>query len=99
MPDHNRQTPEEKLEDLIMQYGPVGGKLAAVMDLMSDAEISAGMLRVYCRNSLDPRKPHPDLEELEQSLRTARDLLKEAFREDREGTPGSRAALFKADWE
>lgn len=70
----------EKLEDLEFQYGAARGKLALAMDLASDAEIAAGQLRLYCRNSMDPRRGHPDLEELIASLQVVRSLVKGAFR-------------------
>ena len=71
----------EKLEDMETQYGAVRGKLAMAMDLMSDAEITAGALAVYCRNGLDPRRSHPDLETLQRILVAVRGLVKGAFRE------------------
>lgn len=82
----------EKLEDLETQYGPMSGKLALAMDLMSDAEISAGQLSIYCRNGLDPRKPHPDLEQLQLCVAVVRQLVKEAFREERKGKGRDRGA-------
>lgn len=84
----NLKMPEkmrEHLEDLQTQYGPANGKLAMAMDLLSDAEITAGQLTVYCRNGLDPRKPHPDLESLQLYVRAIRVLVREAFRERRAG--------------
>ena len=77
------QLPEklrDKLEDMETQYGPMAGKLAMAMDLMTDAEISAGQLSVYCRNGLDPKKPHPDVENVQTYIKVCRQLIKEAFR-------------------
>jgi hypothetical protein len=71
----------EKLEDMETQYGSQAGKLAMAMDLITDAEISAGQLSVYCKNSMDPRRPHPDLENLQKYITAVRALIKEAFRE------------------
>lgn len=67
------------------QYGPAKGKLALAMDLMSDAEISAGQLALYCRNSFQPDKPHPDLEQLQLALRVVRQLVKDSFRDEQAG--------------
>lgn len=72
----------EKLENMEFQYGGLAGKLAMAMDLSSDAEISAGLLAVFCHNNLDPRRPHPDLEALLANVRAIRMLVKEAFREE-----------------
>ncbi len=80
---------KEKLEDLETQYGTMAGKLALAMDLMSDAEIAAGLLSVYCRNGLDPKKPHPDLEDLQRNIATVRTLVKEAFRDHRSRPGGN----------
>ncbi|MBI1292509.1 hypothetical protein GC173_14920 [bacterium] len=70
----------DKLEDFEQQYGQTRGKLALAMDLMVDAEVSAGQLRVYCRSGLDARKAHPDLESLQLSIAAVRMLIKDAFR-------------------
>lgn len=71
----------ERLEDMETQYGAMAGKIALAMDLITDAEISAGQLSVYCRNGLNPAKPHPDLEDLQTRIKAVRTLLKGAFRE------------------
>ena len=76
---------KERLEDFETQYGPMAGKLALAMDVITDAEISAGQLNVYCKNGLDPRRPHPDLERVQLYIKLVRSLLKEAFR-DRQTT-------------
>ena len=66
----------DKLEDMETQYGSIGGKLAFVMDLISDAEILAGQHGVYCRNGIDGRRMHPDLENLLLNIRAVRSLVK-----------------------
>ncbi|CAN5420824.1 hypothetical protein BH09SUM1_BH09SUM1_12890 [soil metagenome] len=70
-----------RLDDLQFQYGPLLGKLAMAMDTISDAEVAAGQLALYCRNGLDPKRPHPDLESVQNSIRIVRALIKGAFRE------------------
>lgn len=77
---------QDRLEDFETQYGQTSGKLALAMELITDAEIAAGHLTVYCRNGLDPRKPHPDLESLQRHIHVIRALIKEAFRAER-GAP------------
>jgi hypothetical protein len=72
----------DKLEDFEQQYGALRGKLALAMELMVDAEVAAGHLRVYCRSGLDSRKAHPDLEALQLHLAAVRMLVKDAFRAD-----------------
>lgn len=82
----------EKLEDMETQYGPTAGKLAMAMDLMTEAEIAAGQLAIYCRNSMNPSKPHPDLEQVQACVKAVRQLVKGAFREERaKKAPGSAA--------
>ena len=76
------ETLTEKLEDMEFQYGALAGKLAMAMDLVNDAEITSGMLQLFCRNGLDPRRPHPDLENLQKTIGVIRMLIKEAFREE-----------------
>ncbi len=86
MTDRGADIPEElseKLDDFEFQYGSQAGKLALAMDLISDAEIASGMLAVYCRNGLDPSRPRPDVEQLQNTVRTVRTLVKAAFREER----------------
>ena len=75
----------DKLEDMETQYGPMAGKLAMAMDLITDAEISAGQLSVYCRHGLDASKTHPDLENLQKYIIVVRQLIKNAFRERETG--------------
>ena len=72
----------EKLEDFETQYGALAGKLALAMDLISDAEITAGQLALYCPNSLNPKQPHPDVQLLQRQVNAVRGLVKEAFREE-----------------
>ncbi len=72
----------DKLDDYKTQYGPVKGNLALAMDMISDAEIAAGQLSVYCRSGLDSSKKHPDLEALQQNIDVVRTLIKHAFREE-----------------
>lgn len=80
--EHLPPNMRRQLEDMEVQYGPARGKLALAMDLMSDAEISAGQLALYCRNTLQPNKTHPDVEQLQLALRVVRQLVKEAFRDN-----------------
>ncbi len=82
----------EKLEDMETQYGSIGGKLAFVMDLISDAEILAGQHGVYCRHGVDARRMHPDMEDLLLNIRASRSLIKNAFRENREEREANRKA-------
>lgn len=81
------QLPEElrdKLEDFETQYGDAAGKLALAMDLMTDAEIAAANLRIYCRSALDARRGHPDLESVITHLAAVKMLVREAFHSDRD---------------
>lgn len=70
----------EQLEDFEQQYGAVRGKLALAMDLMTDAQVSAGQLNIFCRSAFNPARPHPDLEALQVQLAVSRELIKLAFR-------------------
>lgn len=72
---------QNQLEDFEFQYGPVKGKLALAMDLASEAEIAAGNLALFCRDGINPQKPHPDVEQVQLFLRAVRQLVKDAFRE------------------
>jgi hypothetical protein len=81
------QLPEpvlEKLEDFEQQYGATGGKLALAMELMVDAQVSAGQLAVFCRSGLDARRAHPDLEALQRQIAAVRALVRDAFRSEQE---------------
>ena len=81
---------QDRLEDFEFQYGPLKGKLALAMDLVSDAEITAGQLGLYCRDGLRPERVHPDVEQLQLFLRAVRQLVKDAFRTNEKGDQDSR---------
>lgn len=81
---------QEKLEDFECQYGPARGKLALAMDLLTDAQVAAGQLTIYCRAGMDVRKPHPDLVLLQRQLDAIQHLVKSAFR-DGKAPPGAKA--------
>ncbi|MCC6547559.1 hypothetical protein IT570_10365 [Candidatus Sumerlaeota bacterium] len=99
--DFNRldEGTREKLDDFEFQYGPLAGKLALAMDLLSDAQIAAGQLAVYCRNSMQPGRPHPDVVVLQQNIEVVRTVVKGAFREERtrKAQGGSGESLIKPD--
>ena len=77
------ESTREKLDDFEFQYGALAGKLALAMDMLSDAQIAAGQLAIYCRNGLQPGRPHPDVVVLQRSIEVVRTVVKEAFREER----------------
>lgn len=74
---------QDQLEDFEFQYGAAKGKLALAIDLASEAEIATGQLAVYCRDGLNPQKPHPDVEQVQLYVRAIRQLVKDAFREEK----------------
>ena len=91
MPPPLPQDYQEKLEDFQFQYGEGAGRLALAMELLVDAEVSAGQLGIYCRHGLQPNKVHPDLELLQRQLTAIRSLVKEAYNTDRAAKLSARA--------
>ena len=66
---------KEKLEDHEMQMGPVQGKLAVLLDLLTDSLVVAGKHSIYCRNKKNPEEPSLDMQMIQEELTHAKELV------------------------
>lgn len=65
----------EKIEDHEMMMGPVQGKLAVLLDLLTDSMILAGKHGIYCRNKQNPSEPSLDMQMIAESLLHSKELV------------------------
>ena len=65
----------EKIEDHEMMMGPVGGKVAVALDLLTDSLIVAGQHGIYCRNKKHPEQPSIDMQHIMEGLQQSKELL------------------------
>lgn len=66
---------EEKLQDHEMMMGPVQGKLAVLLDILTDSLIVAGKHGIYCRNKQRPEEPSLDMQMIMQGLSHSKELV------------------------
>jgi hypothetical protein len=64
----------EKLEDHEMMMGPVQGKLAVLLDLLTDSMIVAGKHSIYCRGKRSA-EASPDMETITEGLLQSKELV------------------------
>jgi len=64
----------EKLEDHEMMMGPVQGKLAVLLDLLTDTMIIAGKHGIYCRGKRSG-EPGPDMQAIVEGLLQSKELV------------------------
>ena len=64
----------EKLEDHEMMMGPVQGKLAVLLDILTDAMVVAGKHGIYCRNKQKPEEPSLDMQAIMDGLLQSKEL-------------------------
>ena len=66
---------KEKLEDHEFMMGPVQGKLAVLLDILTDTMIVAGKHGIYCRNKQKPEEPSLDMQAIMDSLLQSKELV------------------------
>ena len=64
----------EKLEDHELMMGPVQGKLAVLLDLLTDSMIVAGKHSIYCRGKRTG-EGSPDMETITEGLLQSKELV------------------------
>jgi hypothetical protein len=64
----------DKLEDHEMMMGPVQGKLAVLLDLLTDSMIVAGKHSIYCRGKRNA-EASPDMETITEGLLQSKELV------------------------
>lgn len=66
---------KEKLEEHQMMMGPVQGRLAVLLDLLTDSLIVAGKHGIYCRNKRNPEEPSLDMQTIMEGLQQSKELV------------------------
>ena len=70
-----------------MMMGPVEGKLAVLLDLLTDSLIVAGKHGIYCRNRQKPDEPSLDMQQIQEGLEQSKELVQAVMDHLRKG-PG-----------
>jgi hypothetical protein len=84
---HDRRDELEKYEFMM---GPVRGRLAVSLDMLTDALILIGQHGVYCTSQRNPSKPALDLETVMNEINGAKELIQavmEELRRERDAAP------------
>ena len=76
----------EKLEDHEMMMGPIQGKLAVLLDLLTDSLIVAGKHGIYCRNKQKPEEPSLDMQMIMEGLLQSKEIVQKIMDENRDRT-------------
>ena len=75
---HERRDELEKYEFMM---GPVRGRLAVSLDMLTDALILIGQHGVYCVSQRNPSKPALDLETVLGEINGAKELIQSVMEE------------------
>jgi hypothetical protein len=73
----------EKLEEHEMMMGPIQGKLAVLLDLLTDSLIVAGKHGIYCRNKQKPEEPSLDMQMIMEGLLQSKEIVQKIMDENR----------------
>ena len=74
---------KEELERSEFQYGPVAGRLAVTLDILTDALVLVGQHGVYCQSARQPGKPAMDVQLISMGILHAKELIASAMDEQR----------------
>jgi len=77
---------KDELERAELQYGPIAGRLAVTLDLLTDALVLVGQHGVYCQSARQPGKPAMDVQLISQGILHAKELVASAMDEARRAT-------------
>jgi hypothetical protein len=69
------QSQEERFDDMAFKHGETKGRLVAVMDLLSDAQIKIGTHSAYCKSPAPLGRPSQDIEDVMSDLTRAKRLI------------------------
>lgn len=69
----------EARERYEFQLGPVRGRLATALDILTDALTLVGQHGVYCRSQRQPQQPSMDVRLILQQIEDSKSLLIEAM--------------------
>jgi hypothetical protein len=73
----------EKLEEHEMMMGATQGKLAVLLDLLTDSLIVAGKHGIYCRNKQKPEEPSLDMQMIMEGLLHSKEIVQQIMDENR----------------
>lgn len=65
----------ELLDRLEFKFGKQRGRLAATMDVLSDAEVLLGSHLAYCQAARGSSRPPPDLDDARRQVQYAKELV------------------------
>ena len=68
------------IDELEFKHGRTRGRLAAAMDILSDAQITIGTHAAYCKQPRDPSRPTRDIEEALRHLEHVKELIADLMR-------------------
>ncbi len=77
----------DELEHYETMMGPWRGRLAVSLDLVTNALVLVGQHGVYCRSARDAEKPAMDIQQIQQELAKAKQLIQnvmQGLRDERE---------------
>jgi hypothetical protein len=66
---------QEKLQEHELMMGPVQGKLAVLLDILTDSLITAGKHGIYCRNKQNSNEPSLDMQFIMDGLSQSKELV------------------------
>lgn len=72
---------KEDLERYEFQMGMPRGRLAATLDLLTDALVLVGQHGVYCQSARQPGKPAMDIQLILKSLNDSKELVSSVMEE------------------
>ncbi len=84
----------DELEKFEFMMGPVRGRLAVSLDMLTDALILIGQHGVYCVSQRNPSKPALDLETVLGEINGAKELIQsvmEELRRERDAASNNRS--------
>ena len=64
-----------------LQYGPLRGRLATALDILTDALTLVGQHGVYCRSARQPQYPAMDVRLVLQQIEDSKKLIIEAMQQ------------------
>lgn len=80
---------DEQLARYQFQMGPARGRLAAALDILTDALALAGQHGMYCRNPSGLAEPARDLRIVVRHIEDSKAFIIEAMEELKNREPGS----------
>jgi len=70
-----------ELEAFQFQMGPVRGRLAVSLDLLTDALVLVGQHGVYCQSARQPGMPAMDIQAILKGIEDAKELISDSMQE------------------